>query len=288
MGKNEIIEKVLKTIDKMPPLNPTYAKVIEISNRPNVTAPELNKIISLDPVLTAKVLRLINSAYYGLNTKINTLVRAIIMLGVNTVKNLAISTAILSSIDSKDAFINYNKNFWEHSIGVGIISKLISQKRDVDPQLLESYFVCGLLHDLGKIPLYKSFKDDYIDIFRYVDENKEALFVAEKKVLGVNHSEVGDLIAEAWNLNNEIRDSIAFHHSPENYEEKYKDYVYTVSLANYYTHILDIGYSGDKYPKKPDDKIGAYLGINDSILDEIEPIVENELKKAKVFLTATN
>ncbi len=285
MKKQETLDKVLKFIENMPPLNQTTEKIIEISNRNNVTAPELNKVISLDPVLTAKVLKLINSAYYGLNNKINSLIRAIIMLGTNTVKNLAISTTVLSNIEKNNLLSTKNKNFWEYSISVGIISKLIAKKRGIDPLLLENYFVCGLLHGLGKIPLCNIFEEEYIATLKYIDDNKVPLFIAEKETLGITHNEVGDLIAKTWNLNKQIRDSIAFYEEPGDYDKENIEYVYTVSLANYYSNILDIGYSGDKYPKKPEDKINSFLNINDSILDEIESVVEEEIKKAKVFLT---
>ena len=153
MEKEQILTIIKAYISKMPSLPTTVSKILQICNDPKTSPSDLNQVISLDPVLMGKVMRLINSAYYSLPNQVTSLVRAIIMLGINTVKNLAISTAILGNLGKKNNFQALNMNgFWRHSIGVGVTSKMIARYRKVDSTLLEGYFVAGLLHDLGKIP----------------------------------------------------------------------------------------------------------------------------------------
>ena len=121
--------KLNRYIDSMPSLSVTVSKIIEVSKDPQSTAKDLNKVISLDPVLVGKVLKLINSAYYGLQNKVTSLVTAIIMLGMNTIKNLALSTAVLGNMKRDSNFKALNiDGFWRHSIGVGVLSKLIASK----------------------------------------------------------------------------------------------------------------------------------------------------------------
>lgn len=116
-------------INKMPSLPTSVAKVMEISNDPNASPADLNRVISIDPVLMGRVMKLINSAYYGLNQRITSLVRAIIMLGINTVKNLALSTAILGNLGGKEHFQALNMDgFWRHSLCVGVTAKQIAKK----------------------------------------------------------------------------------------------------------------------------------------------------------------
>src|SRR5512136_1775497 len=116
-------------ISRMPSLPITVSKILQICNNPKTSPVDLNQVISLDPVLMGKVMRLINSAYYSLPNQITSLVRAIIMLGINTVKNLALSTAVLGTLGRASDFQALNmEGFWRHSIAVGVTAKLISSK----------------------------------------------------------------------------------------------------------------------------------------------------------------
>ena len=137
----------------MPSLSTTVGKVLEICSRPDTAPNDLNKVISLDPVLTGQVLKLINSAYYSLMNKVTSLTRAIIMLGLNTVKNLALSTAIIRCVgQAKKSKSLPIKDFWAHSISVGVMAKLLAAEQGIPLVEREEYFVAGLLHDLGKVP----------------------------------------------------------------------------------------------------------------------------------------
>ncbi|MDC7125229.1 MAG: HDOD domain-containing protein [Spirochaetales bacterium] len=119
-----MIEKIENYIDKMPSLSTTVARVLDICNDPATSPAELNRVIALDPVLMGKVIQLVNSAYYGLPNQITSLIRAITLLGLNTVKNLALSTAVLGALsDSEDSHSLDTDAFWEHSLSVAVISK---------------------------------------------------------------------------------------------------------------------------------------------------------------------
>ncbi|MCX7654895.1 MAG: HDOD domain-containing protein, partial [Treponemataceae bacterium] len=148
----EVERKIDSYIKNMPSLPTTVAKVLEVCNNPRTSPADLNQVISLDPVLVGRVLKLINSAYYGLGQQVTSLVRAIIMLGINTVKNLALSSAVLRNLTSRKDFQALEMDgFWRHSLCVGVAAKMIAKKRGVDPKLTEEYFAAGLLHDIGKI-----------------------------------------------------------------------------------------------------------------------------------------
>lgn len=272
-------------IEKMPSLPTTVGKILEICNDPQTSPADLNKVISLDPVLMGKVMRLINSAYYGLSQEITSLVRAIIMLGINTVKNLALSTAVLGTIGRKDDFQALNMDgFWRHSLGVGVTAKLIAQKRKVNPKILEEYFIAGLLHDLGKIPLNNRFPEDYVTAMGYSDRDKTPLNEAETAVMELNHAQVGALILKAWNLDEGIQDVVLNHHKPEAYRGPHKELLYTIVLANYFVNDFEIGFSGDRYPVHPHPGICKALNISMETLEDMEGAVEREIERASIFL----
>jgi c-di-GMP-related signal transduction protein len=134
--------RINRFIQNMPPLPISVSKILEIAKDPTADAKKLNEVISIDPVLTGKVLKLINSAYYALPNQITSIVRAIIMLGINTVKNLALSTAVISTIKKDSNFQALDMDaFWRHSICVGVIAKEFAKKLGVDnyaPALIEA------------------------------------------------------------------------------------------------------------------------------------------------------
>ncbi|MBA7672361.1 hypothetical protein ES703_80537 [subsurface metagenome] len=198
---NKALIRLNRHIDSMPSLSITVSKILEVSRDPQVTAKDLNKVISLDPVLVGRVLKLVNSAYYGLRNKVTSLVTAIIMLGINTIKNLALSTAVLGNVQKDSSFKALNVDgFWRHSIGVGVTSKLIAAKIGITLNRQEEFFIGGLLHDIGKIPINVLFEEDYLKAIHQADFEKTQLIDMESKIIGITHSEVGKMIAEKWRL----------------------------------------------------------------------------------------
>lgn len=285
MQENDYTRKIKTYIVSMPSLPTTVAKVMEICNNPKTSPTDLDRVISLDPVLMGKVLKLINSAYYGFQNQVTSLVRAIIMLGVNTVKNLALNTAVLDKLSDKSGFRALNmEGFWRHSLCTGVVAKLIARKRGVDAQHLDEYFAAGLLHDIGKVPLNNILSNEYIRAMSLADRERIALYLAEKRTIDMDHAEAGSMIADAWHLDGPIADSIKYHHSLDVYEGPNEIIVMAVAVADYYANREGIGFSGCLYPEKLDPGIYEKLGISKTWLEEIDSLVSTEIEKASVFL----
>jgi putative nucleotidyltransferase with HDIG domain len=285
MEKDKILAIIRAYVSKMPPLPITVAKVLEITNSPKTSPADLNQIISLDPVLMGKVMRLINSAYYSLPNQITSLVRAIIMLGINTVKNLALSTAILGNLGKASDFQALNmEGFWRHSISVGVTAKLMATRRNVDPKLREEYFIAGLLHDIGKIPLNNKLADEYVQAISHTDREHVPLYQSEEQILLVNHAVVGTLIIDNWRLGENLADAVAFHHSVEEYTGTHRDLVLTVAIANLFSNTFELGFSGDRYPAPVPEEHLREVGVDWDYLESIEDTVKAEIEKAQIFL----
>ncbi len=285
MEKEKQLKQIASYINKMPSLPTSVSKVVEICNNPNTSPADLNKVISMDPVLMGNVMKLINSAYYGLSQQVTSLVRAIIMLGINTVKNLSLSTAIMGNLSSKKNFQAINmEGFWRHSLCVGATAKLIAKYTNVDTKSLESYFIAGLLHDIGKIPLNNQFAKEYITAMSYSDRDQQPLYKSETMAIGINHAEAGQLVAHAWKLGDEIKDAIIYHHSVETYKGENENIVYAVAAANFFSNYFEIGFSGDRYPGKLSEIILKNLSIDMDWFDDIEDTVTEEIEKARIFL----
>jgi HD-like signal output (HDOD) protein len=283
--KQKLEQKVGDYIKSMPSLPITVTKVLEICDNIQTSPADLNHVISLDPVLVGRVLKLINSAYYGMSQRVTNMVRAIIILGINTVKNLALSTAALGTLSSRKFSQGLNMDgFWRHSLCVGVAAKIIARKRNIDPKQIEEYFTVGLLHDIGKIPLNGILSNKYMTVISNSDRNRLSLVREEDRTLGINHCDAGALIIKFWKLQGAVRDTVIYHHNHVDYKGPHKDILYSVILANHFASILEFGFSGDRHPEKPDLAIWKHLDLDTIIFDEIESTVNAEIEKAEIFL----
>lgn len=276
---------VERFIKRIPPLSPTVGKVMAICSRTDASPNELNKVISLDPLLSGQVFKLINSTYYSLVSKVTSLTRAITMLGMNTVKNLALSAAVMSAASGLQKSKALPAGlFWQHSIATGVCAKLFGESAGFSAMEREELFLAGLLHDLGKVP----FNDEYLDVVRLVEKEQIPFLEAERALLTSDHEEVGLLIAEKWKLNTALRECIAHHHNiagiPDLGENAVK--VGFVALGDLYANIYDYGFAGNIFPHEEDlVSLMEFTGINLADFTGIGERIEEEIRQAEVFLS---
>jgi len=287
--REQRIKRIQNHIFRMPNLSTTVTKVLEICNNPKTSPNDLNRVISLDPVLTGKVLTLINSAYYSLPKRVTSLTRAIIMLGLNTVRNLALSTAVLEAFGRGESFPALSiDEFWTHSLCVGVTAKSLAVIRDVPVTEREEYFVAGLLHDLGKIPLNSCFPDEYVQALKSAKLEQGALHRAETAVIGFDHCEAGKMIADKWHLSETMNDALCHHHNLDDVNEENRELMAIVALANTYANTLEKDVSGTDVPEDP---VVQYLleqvGISWHVFADLSETVFSEIEKARIFLQLT-
>ena len=280
------LKRIQAEIARMPSLSTTVVKVLETCNDPRASANDLKRVISLDPVLTGRVLKLINSAYFALGKPITSLTRAIIMLGVNTVKNLALSFAILTNMKGGASFRAFTTNqFWLHCLGVGVVAKTLAAVQGGNPAIQEEYFVAGLLHDLGKIPLNKQFPEEYFQVSKIAEKENRLFYIGEDQLLGLDHCKVGEMIARKWRLGDGLIETLAHHHNPDGCNETNRELVRSVSLANQITIKMAIGEAGDcANGEAVITQLQDTPGIASDNLTEFEETISSEIDKAKIFL----
>jgi putative nucleotidyltransferase with HDIG domain len=287
--REQRLEDIHDYIVRMPSLSTTVTKSLEICNNPNSSPNDLSRVISLDPVLTGQLLKLINSAYYSLPNKVPSLTRAIIMLGLNTVKNLVLSIAILESLGGKKAFRALSPNdFWTHSICAGVVAKSLAATQGIPLADQEEYFVAGLLHDLGKIPLNSCFPDAYALALKLAGSEQDPLCMAEERVFGINHNTVGKMIAEKWRLGETIIDSLFYHHMRDSAGEKNRQFVAVIAMSDFFANHFKIGFAGNS---SPDPTVAEHLteqvGVSWTALSGLVDVVLGEIEKARIFLQLT-
>jgi putative nucleotidyltransferase with HDIG domain len=274
-----------KAIDAMPSLPITVSKIVELANNPHSTPSDLNKVITLDPVLTAKVLKLVNSAYYGLSNSVTSIVKAIVLLGLNTIKNLAVSTAVLGTVKKKVAANALNMDeFWRHCLAVGVTSRSIAAKIGVDPKQREEFFIAGMLHDIGKIIMNDHIPEYYMEVFEAAANNNVPLWKEEVTSLEYDHARTGKLIAEKWQLSPSLTETISTHHAPTESSQENRVLVTAVAAADIFCVARATGFAGSLVPDQLTEECWNTLGIREEDLLGIEKTIDEEIEKASVFL----
>lgn len=195
------------------PIQPVIASQInkEFSHE-SFTAKSLGAIISKDTALATKVLKLANSSYYGLSRQVDTIERAVTILGINTIKNVATSLSLASIFHQTDPKLFDSKGLWHHSLGCAVaVKNLLAVHNE---ELAEIGFLCGIMHDMGKIALFQQIPRQMQEVSRQMQETGKGQFAAETSILGFNHSEVGALMAEAWHFPPVYVMAVSKHHDP--------------------------------------------------------------------------
>lgn len=278
---------IQRFITRIPSFSTTVAKVLEICNSPDAAASDLNRVISYDPVLTGQLIKLINSAYYGLPNRVTSLTRAIIMLGINTVKNMVLSTSVLARFKKRLSVSALTiDDFWEHSLGVGVIAKAIAKRLQVPIDEQEEYFIAGLMHDLGKIPLINCYPELYQQALNAAKGSRLALLQAEIDTIGIDHCQVGYLIGAKWKLVDRVQAAILAHHEPAVDLHKTDLLIWCItSLANQLAKVFSIGSSGDAdIDSTLTGSLVEHIGIDFNALCRMKSDIEVEIEKARIFL----
>lgn len=207
----EIYQRI-KSSKHLPSLPQVLLKLIEICGKEETTPNELSQIAAQDPSISSKVMRLVNSAYMGLAVKVNSLEKAILYLGLDTIKNVAISASVLQAFSRTQGNSSFQlRQFWWHSLMCASISRRIAKKISYGSP--EEAFLSGLLHDIGKLVLWVNFKKDYAEILKRSGSNADLLIAGEKEI-GATHYEVGAWLVRHWNLDSFMADAILYHHEP--------------------------------------------------------------------------
>jgi putative nucleotidyltransferase with HDIG domain len=208
------VKRIISVTGNLPPVPHVAAKMMELVGKENTSVRDLQKVISADPALTARILKMANSVFYSFDQKVSTLSHALVILGFRAVQSMGIAASSRSLFVKKGTqFGLKEKLLWEHSIGVAMGCRQVS--RLVGYQQEETAFIVGLLHDIGKAILNQVVPKKYAKIVETVYNDARTTADVERETLGFDHTHIGALIAQKWNFSWDMVETIAYHHSPE-------------------------------------------------------------------------
>lgn len=286
MNARKPIKSKLEKISTLPTLPTVIERITKLLHNPKTSAEEIGKAITTDQALASKVLKLVNSAFYGFPGKISTITHAIVILGFSTVKNIVLTASIF------DAFRGKGKNvsgfdleqFWIHSIACGAASQSIA--KHIGSTEKEECFIAGLIHDIGKLIICQNLSEDFENALAYSKKNSMLLYQSETELFDITHQEAGGMLAEKWNLPKNLQNAVLYHHVPSQSREYYLTTA-IVHCADIIVRAFDYGNGGDNRIPCMNETVWRNLGLDDTNLHALFESIEDEIRKATVFIQLT-
>ena len=272
-------EEIVSRVGSLPPLPDTALKLMEVINDPRSTIDDIVESVKSDQVVTSDVLKLCNSAYYGLSRKVTSLNDAILCLGTVKVLQMVMAVHTNSLLAREQQGYGLEPGvLWKHSVAVALASTLFSERLGQPNSNLA--FTAGLLHDIGKVILNQYVSSEFAEIVRRVNEDRMSFVEAEHQVLGYSHEEVGALIAESWKLPDAIVRCIRYHHEPGKLDPP-DMLVDTVYLANCICLLLGIGLGEDGLCYRADPAVMERYELRESDLEVIGAQMMTDLQRVE-------
>jgi HD-like signal output (HDOD) protein len=251
------LKDLISQLGKLPSLPSTYSRLQKAMATPDVEISELAEIIAKDIAMTAKVLQLVNSSFFGIYTKVDSAARAVALLGLDTIKVLVLSLELFSKIKVPEQVFHIDQ-LWSHSLVVGKVAKAIAASQTDNKEMISNTFLAGTLHDLGKLILLSSLPDQYRQVIDMAVERNITMPEAERSVFDATQSSVGAYLVGLWGFSNPIIEAIGF----QNSIEKYPATTFTPALALHAANVL-------YYRNRPDEIIGKALELNITVLERL-------------------
>jgi len=190
-----------------------YSQISEMINDPRYTADDMGKVIAKDPGLSLRLLKIVNSSFYGFQARIDTVSRAITIVGIEDLRNLVLATSVIDKFNNIPAEVVDMTDFWLRSIHCGLIAKLLAKESSVLHS--ERLFLTGLLHDLGSLVMYSKIPDKALEVLLAADYDKRLIGGFEQEIIGFTHADVGAALIKSWGLPESLYEAVGCYLNPE-------------------------------------------------------------------------
>lgn len=278
-----ISDQLAEAVERMPAFPKSVQRILEIARDINCQPKELVSVIEKDPVMTMKLLRAINSAYYNLSKQITTVNQSLVYMGINTVKNMALSFAVIGTLPQKNNADFDMQQYLVHSLTTASIARMLCQQLDNKAVDSNDCYLAGLLHDFGKVVFAQFIPLQFKEALTMSEEQGIPLHLAEQNIIGADHSVVGAMLVEKWQFPKPLADAIRLHHSPISPEN---DMLASLFIANQISKKLAMGHGGNLIVERLPMTLVKHFGGNlDDIiarLGDLSKIAEEAQAFAKI------
>ncbi len=266
------LTKIAGNVGDLPPLPAIAMQILELSRDPDASAKDVQKLISQDQALTTKILKVVNSAMYCLQREVSTVSHAVAILGMETVRSVVLGTSLQHLFNSVRAKDLESKLLGDHSWGAAIAARIVAERvRYPSP---EEAFLCGLIHDMGKVVLSKNRSQEYAEIVSTVYAGRGTFVEAELELFGYSHAHVGAVLSAKWNFPQQLAEAILYHHDPLAAPVHTK-LAAIVNLGNLIMVKREVGFERDGELELAKQPSAEYLGLDEAamngLIEELDP-----------------
>lgn len=235
----------------------TYARLDALISDPDSAIDDISAVINTDPALTTRLLKIVNSPFYGFPSQINTISRAITIIGTRELTHLVLATSVMNAFRGIPANLMDMDTFWRHSLACAITAKYLAEATHQTNH--EQYFIAGLLHNIGSLVLYQSVPELAREAINSARFGHEVLHEAEKRIIGFDHAEVGAILIQNWRVPESLAQVARYHHQPGKAEQDQLE-VSIVHIADILVSSVPFGHNGDQHVPPMDE--GAWQHLN--------------------------
>jgi HD-like signal output (HDOD) protein len=277
-----MLQEIDQAMERMGSLNHTLPRVMQVVNNLNSSARDLVRVITMDPVLTARVLRVANSPYFAMREPVTNLRRATILMGMNTIRNLALATAVRSNFEIRSDCMVSSEDFWRYTVGCAVLSDQLARRAAVNRPTAEEAFVIGMLHPIGRALFIQHFPAQYNQVIAQAKEQRTPTEPQEMKVFSTDNKAVGLRMVARWKLPHNVADGISFYTEPHRSALKS---THILSIACHHIKQRRVGYCGDWVNHYVSDEVYANLRLTRVGVEQlVDDVLDEELAKADDFI----
>ncbi|MFH2050399.1 MAG: HDOD domain-containing protein [bacterium] len=279
------VRQVVSNIQNLPTPPIVFHQIQKVINDPDCSAAKVAAILAEDPAMSVKVLKLTNSAFYGLSREVNSVKQAVVIVGIEAIKNLVLSASVLDMFKGSSIDQEAQEKFWRHSLATGYCCRILSKKlqaRGIIDQ--DTAFSAGLLHDLGKL-VFSCFLDKEYTKLKDARKNDRISqdFELENQILGYNHAQIGGFLSVLWKLPQKLGEAISYHHNPHELKDE-NPLVNLVHISNYIAKKTFYEQDEQAFIGHLDNEVLKNMEIEEQQLEEYSEVLREEYLKAETFM----
>ena len=284
-AKKAIVAKAIQEISHIATLPEVTLKIIKLVEDPDSTAQDLNKVITNDPALGARILKVVNSAFYGLPGQIGSINRAIVLLGLNAVKNIAIAASLAKLFRGGQICPSFNaRDLWMHSIACATATRLYAQRAGLG--LPDEAFLAGLIHDLGIMVEIQAIRPKFAEAIETCDANEGMTFrEAELAAIGATHEDFGAGLCKLWKFPQSFAYVTGYHHHPWDLPPQNRKLTSLVYLADLTVAKQKIGYAGTVESESPRNDILTEMELTETDVQGVAEALPEAIREAEALLS---